>query len=131
MESSRLIPTLAVTRLSLVMTSSTLLFMSVSKRRSRLVMIPTNFLPLTIGTPEMPNFSITARTSWTLRSGSMVTGSTIIPLSDFLTFSTSVACRAILIFLWMIPTPPWRAMLMAVWYSVTVSMAALTMGIFS
>ena len=58
----------------------------------------------------------------------MVTGSTIMPLSDFLTLSTSMAWALISRLRWMNPNPPSRAMLMAVSASVTVSMAALTMG---
>ena len=59
----------------------------------------------------------------------MVTGSTTIPLSYFLTLVTSSACCAGLRFLWMKPIPPDCAMAMAVRASVTVSMAALTNGI--
>ena len=58
----------------------------------------------------------------------MVTGSTTIPLSYFLTLVTSSACCAAERFLWMNPSPPACAMAMAVRASVTVSIAALTMG---
>jgi len=61
----------------------------------------------------------------------MVIGSTIIPLSDFLTLSTSIACLSILMFRWMIPIPPSCAKQIAVPDSVTVSIAALRMGIFN
>ena len=53
LDSSRVIPTWAVTRRSLVITSLTFCFRLVSKRRSRLVTMPTNFLPSTTGMPEM------------------------------------------------------------------------------
>ena len=58
-------------------------------------------------------------------SGSMVTGSTTIPLSYFFTLRDLArlplgACR----FLWMMPMPPSCAMAMAVRASVTVSIAA-------
>ena len=61
-------------------------------------------------------------------SGSIVIGSTIIPDSERLTLSISPACISGGIFLWMIPRPPFCAMLMAVSCSVTVSMAADTNG---
>ena len=55
---------------------------------------------------------------------------TIIPDSDFFTWSTSMAWLSILMFRWMKPIPPSRAMVMAVCASVTVSIGALTMGMF-
>src|SRR5438105_733221 len=58
----------------------------------------------------------------------MVTGFRIMPLSDFLTLSTSAAWSAGESTRWMIPIPPSRAIAMASRASVTVSMAALTMG---
>src|SRR5438067_70639 len=61
----------------------------------------------------------------------MVTGSTTIPLSYFLTLVTSSACCAGDMFLWMNPMPPACAMAIAVRASVTVSIAALTSGICS
>ena len=64
-------------------------------------------------------------------SGLTVTGSTIIPLSDFFTFSTSSACSATARLRWMTPRPPSCAMAMAVRASVTVSIAALSTGMFS
>src|SRR6266403_840905 len=45
-------------------------------------------------------------------SGEMVTGSTIIPLSERLTRSTSSPWRSMGIFLCTMPMPPWRAMAM-------------------
>ena len=73
---------------------------------------------------------MSSRASFTFCSGSIVMGSTIMPLSDFLTLSTSRVCLSMLMLRWMNPIPPSRAMQMAVWDSVTVSMAALTMGMF-
>ncbi len=58
-------------------------------------------------------------------------GSTIIPLSERLTRSTSSACSSIGRFLWMMPMPPCCARAMARLASVTVSMAALARGTFS
>ena len=55
-------------------------------------------------------------------------GFTTIPLSDFLTFTTSRAWSSIGIFLCIIPIPPSLAMVIAVCDSVTVSIAALTSG---
>ncbi len=58
-------------------------------------------------------------------------GSTIMPLSDRFTRSTSDACSSIDRFLWMTPSPPCCAIAIASRDSVTVSMAALTSGTFS
>src|SRR6185503_14194461 len=61
----------------------------------------------------------------------MVTGSTIMPLSERLTLSTSPDWTSIGRFLWTIPMPPSCAMAIARRESVTVSMAAETRGMFS
>src|SRR5579864_4193657 len=62
----------------------------VSKRRSRLVRIPTSRPSFWVmGTPEILYLRITSSASETFASGDIVTGSTIIPLSDRLTLSTS------------------------------------------
>ena len=58
----------------------------------------------------------------------MVTGSMIIPDSDFLTFSTSRAWASMVRLRCRMPMPPWRAREMAVSASVTVSMAELMRG---
>ncbi len=58
----------------------------------------------------------------------MVTGSVTMADSYFLTRVTSAACRSTDMFLWMNPMPPSAAMAMAMYASVTVSMAAETMG---
>ena len=64
-------------------------------------------------------------------SGRMVMGSTIIPDSERLTLSTSLAWAAGAMFLWMMPMPPFCAMQIAVSCSVTVSMAAEANGMLS
>ena len=51
--SSSVVPTGTVMRLVLVITSPTGISVRVSKRRSRLVRIPTSFLPCVTGTPEI------------------------------------------------------------------------------
>ena len=53
------------------------------------------------------------------------------PLSDFLTLSTSKAWASTDIFLWIMPMPPSRAMQIAVLDSVTESIAALSSGVLS
>src|SRR5579872_3965572 len=60
----------------------------------------------------------------------MVTGSTIMPLSERFTRSTSSACLSMDMLRWMMPMPPCCASAMARWDSVTVSMAELTTGMF-
>ena len=59
----------------------------------------------------------------------MVIGSYIIPFSARLTLRTWWAWASIGMFLWMTPMPPWRAMAIASSASVTVSMAAETIGV--
>ena len=58
-------------------------------------------------------------------------GSVITPFSCLLTLSTSIACSAIVIFLWIIPIPPSLAIAIAILDSVTVSILALINGIFN
>ena len=58
-----------------------------------------------------------------------MTGSTIIPASERFTLSTSATCASIERFRWTIPIPPSRAIAMARRASVTVSIAAETIGI--
>ena len=53
----------------------------------------------------------------------------MIPLSDFLTFVTCLHCVSISMFLWIIPIPPSLAIAIAARCSVTVSIAAETIGI--
>ena len=103
----------------------------VSNRRSRLVTIPTSCRPSTTGTPEMLLARVTCKTSPMVASGLTVRGSRITPASYFFTCDTSLAWRSGLMFLWMMPMPPWAAMAIARRASVTVSMAAEISGILS
>ena len=128
------VPSGAVTNLSLVMTSPIRSLASVTNRKSRLVMIPQSLRLAslsTIGTPEMRYFLIKASASLTLLSGVRKNGSMITPLSERLTLRTSSACRSMVIFLWITPNPPWRAIAIAIADSVTVSIPALMIGIFN
>src|SRR4051812_30090470 len=86
---------------------------------------------LTIGTPEIRYLPIKCSASNTWCSGVRKNGSVITPLSDLFTFSTCSACCSMVIFLWMIPKPPWRAIEIAISDSVTVSIPALIIGILS
>ena len=62
-------PSLAVTRCSEVMHSLIFLEKSSSNFRSRLVMMPTSFLPSVIGTPEMRNLPMSSSASFNVCSG--------------------------------------------------------------
>ena len=97
----------------------------VSKRRSRLVTMPTTRLPSSTG---RPGDAVLARELDALRarswSGAIVIGSFTTPLSKRLTFATSAAWAAGDMFLWTMPMPPSCARAMARRDSVTVSMAA-------
>ena len=64
----------------------------VSKRRSRLVTMPTTRLPSTTGSPEIRCCCVSASTSRTDIVGGIVIGSLTTPLSKRLTFATSAAC---------------------------------------
>ena len=131
--SSEAAPSLTVTRRSfLVMMWRTGSSSSVSKRMSRWVTMPASWPSLpTTGTPEMLCAWVSASTSRMLVSGPTVIGSRITPDSNFLTLATSAACCSSGRFLWMMPMPPSWAMAMARRASVTVSMAAETIGSFS
>ena len=119
-------------RFSFVITSDILALKSVRKRISRLVMIPTSLpLPSTIGTPEILNLPISSSASATMWSSVSEKGSTITPFSERFTLSTSSACCSIVIFLWMIPIPPSLAIAIAMRESVTVSIAAVMIGVLS
>jgi len=97
--SSSVIPSLAVISPSDVMDSLIFLLKSVSNFRSRLVIIPTSFLPSVIGTPEIRNFAIKSLASFNVCSGDKKNGSVITPFSERLTLSTSSACASIDMFL--------------------------------
>ena len=127
--SSSVVPSWVVTRPSEVMTSWMGRVGSVSKRRSRLVRIPTRRRSAsTIGTPLMRNLAMMSSAACTSSSGPSVTGSTIIPDSERFTLSTSSRWSSIERLRWITPMPPSRAMAMARRASVTVSMAAETSG---
>src|SRR5262245_48934520 len=104
---------------------------SVSKRRSRLVTMPTTLLPFTTGKPEILCSRCSAITSRTGSSGGIVIGSRSTPDSKRFTFCTAAACAVGLMLLWMMPIPPSCARAIARRASVTVSMAADTIGRFS
>jgi hypothetical protein len=127
--SSRVVPTGAVTSFAFVITSDTRRESSSSKRRSRFVRMPTSRPSSVMGTPEMWKRDMIACASPIEAEGGSVTGSTIMPLSERFTRSTCADWSAIVRFLWSTPSPPSRASAMASAASVTVSIAALTIGI--
>src|SRR5690606_6094694 len=130
--SSSLAPSRTVTSLSLrvmmFLTGSSSFF---SKRMSRLVTMPTTLPPSTTGTPEMLRARVSLSTSPMVVCGVTVKGSRMTPASKFLTIRTCAACSCTDMFLWTMPMPPSWAMAMARRPSVTVSMAADTIGRFS
>jgi len=99
--------------------------------RSRLVTMPTTFVPSMIGMPEMWCLAITSWASLTVAVIGRVLGSVMTPFSLRLTFSTSSAWSAALRFLWITPMPPICARAMARRCSVTVSMADDSTGMLS
>ena len=126
------VPSTAVTSRSLgVMISLTRASVRRSKRKSRLVIMPTSVVPSTTGTPETPFSRVKARSSSSVAFGSMVTASRIMPDSYFLTARTSLACSSTVIFLCTMPMPPSCAMAIARRASVTVSIAEDISGIFN
>ncbi len=129
--SSRVMPSCAVIKFSLVMDSLIFLVKSVSNFRSRFVMIPASRPFSVIGTPEIRNFAIRLSASRRVCSGERENGSVITPFSERFTLSTSSACAATDMFLWIIPIPPCLAIAIAIFDSVTVSIAALIIGMFS
>src|SRR5579863_3784647 len=129
--SSSVVPTDTVTRFSFVITLLTAWSRFFSNRRSRLVRMPTSRAPRVTGSPETRYFVMMSIASRTDSSGEIVTGSTIIPLSERFTRSTSSAWRSTPMLRCTNPSPPWRAMAIARRDSVTVSIAAETSGMFS
>ena len=128
--SSRLASSPTVTSLSLpVMIEDTGLSKCFSKRRSRLVTIPTRSSPSTTGTPEILCARVSSTTAPMEVFGLTVMGSRTTPLSNFFTLRTSSACCSMVIFLCRIPRPPSWAMAIARRLSVTVSIAADSNGI--
>ncbi len=115
-----------------VITSVTRRLWSVTNRMSRLVTMPTSTPSgLVTGTPEIRYRAHSSSTSATVASGPQVTGLVIMPASDRLTVSTCCACSSAERLRCSTPTPPMRAMAMAIRASVTVSMAEETSGTFS
>ena len=129
--SSRVMPSFAVISPSEVIDSLIFFEKSSSNFKSRLVMIPTSFLPSVIGTPEIRNFAIRSLASFNVCSGDKKNGSVITPFSERFTLSTSSACASMDIFLCMIPIPPCLAIAIAMRCSVTVSIPALIIGMFN
>ncbi len=97
---------------------------------SRLVTMPTRRPSGSVtGRPEIRYRPHSSSTSASVVSGPHVTGLVIMPASDRFTMSTCCACSSIDMFRCSTPTPPWRAIAMAIRDSVTVSMAEETSGI--
>ena len=92
--------------------------------------MPTRRAPRVTGSPETRYLLMMSMASRTVSSGEIVTGSTIIPLSERFTRSTSSAWRSMLMLRCTKPSPPCRAMAIASRDSVTVSIAAETSGMF-
>ena len=94
--------------------------------------MPTSFFcASTMGIPPILFSLISLTASPMVASGLSVMGSNINPFSLRFTLRTWSACFSILMFLCKMPNPPSRARAMASDASVTVSMAALSMGTFS
>ena len=105
--------------------------MSFSNLKSRLVTIPINLPEFeTIGIPPILYFFILFFASITRESFVRVTGSIIIPDSALFTNLTSLDWSSIDRFLCITPIPPSLAIAIAILLSVTVSIAAETIGIF-
>ena len=84
-----------------------------------------------IGTPEILYVCMSSSAAATGAAAGSVTGSTIMPASERLTLSTSAACSSTERLRWTTPMPPSRASAIAARASVTVSIAADTIGISS
>ncbi len=122
-------PTRAVTSGMGVITSEAGRLKSVSKRRSRLVMMPTSRPSWSMtGRPEIWNRPHSSSTSASVASPVVVTGSETMPDSERFTRSTCRAWSSIERLRCRMPMPPWRAIAMAIRDSVTVSIAAETSG---
>ena len=113
-----------------VMMRSTLLAVSLWKRRSRRVIMPTSLPPSSTGRPDMLWRAISSRAFSIVASGVRVTGEVMTPASERFTLRTSLAWRAMSRLRWIIPRPPSCASAMARRASVTVSIAAETIGMF-
>ena len=103
-----------------------------SKRKSLLVTIPFKVpFSSTTGIPPIPCSFINILASPTVEFKGKVTGSMIIPASARFTFLTFAACCSIVMFLCKTPIPPSCAIAIAIELSVTVSIAAETIGTFN
>jgi len=126
------VPSGAVMRLSRVINSLTGRFRLSSNLKSRFVKMPASFPSAsTIGIPPMRFSCISFKALLIVASSFKVIGSKIRPLSLLFTFLTCAACSSILMFLCKNPSPPSLAKAIARFASVTVSIAALSIGIFS
>ncbi len=83
----------------------------------------------TTGTPEIRFSFIRSSACCSAAVGSMVSGFTTMPDSNFLTWRTCAACASGSRLRWMTPMPPACAMAIAICVSVTVSMAEAMIGI--
>ena len=120
----------AVTRSWEVITSRTVVSRWSTKRRSRCVRMPTTRRwPSTTGSPLILCAAIRSLARPTVSSGCTARGFMITPLALRLTLSTSSTCFSTVRFLWTMPMPPCWASATAMRHSVTVSIAALAMGI--
>ena len=129
---SRLASSRTVTSLSSgVIARRTGSFHRVSNRRSREVTMPTSRSPSTTGTPEILRRRVSSTTCPMVVSGPTVIGSRTTPLSNFFTLRTLSAWTAGGRFRWTMPIPPSSASAMASRASVTMSIAADTMGMLS
>ena len=123
-------PSFTVIKFSLVINSFIFWDISLAKRTSLFVNIPSSLSCVsTTGMPDISLFFIKSRASDNDALGDIVNGSITMPVSNFLTFDTFWACRAIGIFLCKIPIPPACATAIANLYSVTVSIAEESKGI--
>ena len=96
---------------------------------SRLVTMPSSLpLPSVTGTPLMRNLAHSASASPSVASGCTVIGSVTMPDSERFTRSTWLTWSSMERLRCSTPTPPWRAMAMAMRASVTLSIAADSSG---
>ena len=93
--------------------------------------MPTSRSPSTTGTPEIRRRRVSSTTCPMVASGPTVIGSRTTPLSNFLTRRTLSAWTSGGRFRWTMPMPPSSARAMASRASVTMSIAADTMGMLS
>lgn len=99
---------------------------------SRLVTMPSNFLlPSVTGTPLMRNLAHRASASASVASGCTVIGSVTMPDSERFTRSTWLTWSSTERLRCSTPTPPCRAIEIAMRDSVTLSIAAESSGMFT